>query len=215
MTIRAFSEITQREPSGLDPFEPDHGVTHVIEHAPHLALPAFVDRDIYPGVRFFLADLPDLCRSGLAVLQENACFERRDRAVFEHALDLHQIGLGKFMFRVRDQMSKIPVIRQEQQTLGIVVQPAHRIHPYLDPFQQVLHRGPSLGVGHGRDKARWFVQHDVGLRLFGVDELSIDLDMVLGWVGLGPELGHYRPVHPHPALGNKLFRGAARGDPRG
>ena len=215
MPISAFCKIAQREPSGLDSFKPDHGMTHVVEHAPHLALPAFVDRDIDPGVRFFLADLPDLGRRGLAVLQKDTCFQRRDRAVFKHALDLHQIGLGKFMFGVRDQMGKIPVIRQEQQTLGIVIQPAHRVYADLDAFQQIMHRGPSLRIGHGRHKARWLVQHNIGRRLFGVDELSIDLDMVLGWVGLGPELGHYRPVHPHPALGNKLFRSAARGDPRG
>lgn len=214
MTISAFCKIAQREPSGLDPFEPDHGMTHVVEHAPHLALPAFVDRDIDPGVRFFLPDLPDLGRRGLAVLQKDARFQRRDGAVFEHALDLHQIGLGKFMFGVRDQVSKIPVIRQEQQALGIVVQPAHRIYADLDAFQQIMHRGPSLRVGHGRHKTRRLVQHDIGWRLFGIDELAVNLDMVFVWVGLGTELGHDRPVHPHPALGNKLFRSAAGGDPR-
>ena len=215
MTIGAFSKIAQCEPSGLDPFEPDHGMSHVVEHAPHLALPAFVDRDIQPGVRFFLPDLPDLGWRGLAVLQENACFERRDRTIFEHALDLHQIGLGKLMLGVRDQVSEIPVIGQEQQSLGIVVQPADRVHAYFDALEQIVHRGPSLRVGHGRHKACWLVQHNIGRRLFGIDQLSINLDMVFIRVGLGPELGHDRTVHPHPALGNKLFRSAARCDPRG
>ena len=160
MTIGAFSEISQREPSGLDPFEPDHGMSHVVEHAPHLPLPAFVDSDIHPGVRFFLPDLPDLCRRGLAVLQEDACFERPDRAVFKHALELHQIGLGKFMFGMGDQMGEIPVVRQEQQALGIVVQPADRVYADLDAFEQIMHRRPSLGVGHGRHKARGLVQQD-------------------------------------------------------
>ena len=215
MTIGAFSKIAQCEPSGLDPFESDHGMSHVVEHAPHLALPAFVDRNIDPGVRFFLPDFPDLGRRGLAVLQENACFERRDRTIFEHALDLHQIGLGKLMLGVRDQVSEIPVIGQEQQSLGIVVQPAHRVHADFDAFEQIVHRGPSLRVGHGRHKARRFVQHNISRRLLGIDEFAVDLDMVFGWVGLGPEFGHDRSVHPHPALGDKLFRSAARCDPRG
>jgi hypothetical protein len=215
MPISAFCKIAQRKPSGLDPFEPDHGMSHVVEHAPHLALPAFVDRDIDPGVRFFLADLPDLGRRGLAVLQEDACFQRSDRTVFEHALDLHQIGLGEFMFGVGDQMGKIAVIRQEQQALGIVVQPAHGIDTDFDTFQQIMHRGPSLRVGHGGHKTRGFVQHNIRRRLFGVDEFAVNLDMVFVRVGLGPELGHDRPVHPHPAFGNKLFRSAAGGDSRG
>jgi len=215
MTISAFCKIAQREPSGLDPFEPDHGMTHMVEHAPHLALPSFVDRNIDPGVRFFLPDLSDLGRRGLAVLQEDACFQRRDGAVFKHALDLHQIGLGKFMFGVCDQMGKIPVIGQEQQALGIVVQPADRVYADLDAFEQIMHRGSSLRIGHGRHKSRRLVQHDIRRRLFGVNEFAVNLDMVFVWVGLGAELGHYRPVHPHPALGYKFFCSAAGGYPRG
>jgi len=214
MAIGAFCKIAQREPSGLDPFEPDHGMSHVVEHAPHLALPAFVDRDIDPGVRFFLPDLSDLGRSGLAVLQKDACFQRSDGAVFEHALDLHQIGFGKFMFGMRDQVGEIPVVRQEQETLGIVVQPADRVYADLDAFKQIVHRGPSLGIGHGRHKTRGLVQHDIRRRLFGIDEFAVNLDMVFVRIGLGSQFGHDRSVHPHPALGNKLFRSAARCDPR-
>lgn len=119
------------------------------------------------------------------------------------------------MFWVGDQVGKIAVIRQEQQTLGIVVQPADRIYADLDAFQQIMHHGPSFRVGHGRHKTRGLVQHNIGRRLSGVNEFAVNLDMIFGWIGLGPELGHDRPVHPHPALGNKLFRGPARGDPRG
>jgi hypothetical protein len=210
----AFRKVAQREPAGLDPFESDHGVSHVVEHAAHLPLPSFVDRDLEPGIGLFLPDLFYLCRRGLPVLQKDACFERRDRAVLEHTLDLCKVGLGEFMLGMRDQVGKIPVIRQQQKPLGIVVQPSDRIDPDLDPFEQVLHRGPPLRIGHGRHVTCRFVQHDVGRRLFGVDELAVNLDMVLGRVGLGPELGHHLAVHPHPALGYKLFRSAARGDPR-
>jgi hypothetical protein len=174
---------------------------HVVEHAAHLPLPAFVDRDLKPGICLFLPYLFYLCRRGLSVLQEDACFERRDRAVFKHALDLGKVGLRKFMLGMGDEVGKIPVIGQEQKPFGVVVQPAHGIDPDLDPFQKVLHRGPPFGVGHGRHIACRFVQHDIGRRLFGVDELSVDLDMVFVWVRLGPEFGHHLPVHPHPALG--------------
>jgi hypothetical protein len=39
--------------------------------------------------------------------------------------------------------------------------------------------------------------------------------MIFGRIGLGPELGHRFAVHPDPAFGNELFRGAARRDARG
>lgn len=89
MTIRAFSQIAQREPPGPDPFEPDNRMSHVVEHAPHLPLPAFVDRNFEPGIGLFFSDLFYLRQRGLPVIQEHACFQRGDRAVFEHTLDLH------------------------------------------------------------------------------------------------------------------------------
>jgi hypothetical protein len=190
-------------------------VPHAVEHAPYLAFPSFVDRDLEPGVGLFFSDLFDPCRSGLAVIEVNTLLEVVYLAVFEHTLDLGQVGLGKLVLWMRDQMGEVSVIRQEEKSLGVVVQPAHGIYADLDPLQQVLHRGPPFGVGHGRDKTRGFVQHDVGLRLLGVDELAVNLDMVFGGVGLGAELGHHLAVNAYPALGDKLFRSSSGGNARG
>jgi hypothetical protein len=187
----------------------------VVEHAAHLALPSFVDRYLYPGVGFFLPYFPDPRRRGLAVLEEHAPFEHVDHAVFEHSLDLCQIGLRKLMLRVRDQVRKVPVIRQEQKPLRIIVQPPNGVHADLDAFQKVLHRGPPLGVGHGRDKACRLVQHDIRRRLLRIDEFAVYLDVVLGGIRLGPKLGHHLAVHRHAALGDELLRCAARGHSSG
>jgi hypothetical protein len=185
-------------------------VAHAVEHAPHLALPSFVDRDLEPGVCLFFSDLLEFCRGRLAVIEINSLLEVVYLAVFENALYLGQIGLGEFMFWMGDQVRKIPVIRQDKHAFGVVVKPANGIDADLDAFQQVLDRGPALGVGHGRDKARGLVQHNVDLWLLRINELAIDLDMVFVRIGLGTELGHHLAVHAHPSLGDQFFRGAAR-----
>jgi hypothetical protein len=114
-----------------------------------------------------------------------------------------------------DQVREIPVIRQDQHAFRIVVQTADGIHADLDAFQQILDRRPAFRIGHGRDKARGLVQHDIDLRLLRIDELAVHLDMVLVRVGLGAELGHHLAVHAHPAFGDERFRGAARRHSRG
>jgi hypothetical protein len=209
-----FRQITERLVAGSDPFQSYHRVAHAVEHAPYLAFPPFVDRDLKPGVGLFLSDLFDLSRSGLAVIEINTFLEVVYLAVFEHTLYLGQIGLGKLVLWMSDQVGEVSIIRQKEKSLGVVVQPADWIDANLDAFQQVLHRGPPFGVGHGRDKARGLVQHNIGLRLLGVDEFAVDLDMVFGWVGLGSELGHHLAVHAHPAFGDKLFRSSSGSHPR-
>jgi hypothetical protein len=115
------------------------------------------------------------------------------------------------MFRMRDQVSKVAIIRQKQQTLGIVIEPSNRIDPNLDAFQKILHCGPTFGVGHGGHEARGLIQHDIGERLLWVDELAVHLDVVFGCVCLAAKFGHYGAVHAHPAFRDKLFCSAARG----
>lgn len=206
----AFGKIAQRKPAGPDPFQTDHGMSHVVEHAAHLPLPAFVDRDLDPGIGLFLTDLLDLRRCGLPVLQENTGFKRRNRTVLEHSLDLRKIGLGEFMLGMGDQVGKIPVIGQEQKSLSAIIQSPNRINADLQAFEQIQHCRPSFGVGHGRDKAGGLVQHNINQRLFGVDQLAVNLDVVLVCISLSTELGHHLSVHTHPAFSDELFRSAPR-----
>jgi hypothetical protein len=114
-----------------------------------------------------------------------------------------------------DLEGEIPVIRHDQHAFGVVIQPAHGIDADLDPFQQVLHRGPTFGVGHGRDKTHGFIQHNIRFRLMRIDKLAVDFDVVLGRVGLGSEFRHHLAVHAHPAFGDQLFCGPARSYSRG
>jgi len=48
-----------------------------------------------------------------------------------------------------------------------------------------------------------------------IDEFAVDLDVVLGCVGLGTEFGYHLAVHAHPAFGDQLFCGAAGRNTRG
>lgn len=208
-----FRQTAERQTSGPDPLQSDHRVAHAVEHAPHLALSAFVDRDLEPGVGLFFSDLLQFCRSGLAIIEINSLLKAVYLAVLEHTLNLRQIGLGKFMFGVGDQVREIPVICQDQHTLGVVVKPADGIDANLDAFQQVLNGRPSLRVGHGSNIARRLVQHYVDLWLLRIDELAVDLDVLLAGVGLGPQLRHDLAADRDPSFEDELLRRPARGDP--
>jgi hypothetical protein len=215
IAVGTFREIAEHKIAGLDPLELDHRVADTVEHAPDLALPAFMDRYLKPGVCLFLANLFYPCRRGFTVIKINALFEIGYLAILNHALDLRQVGLWKLMFRVRDQVGEVAVICHEQKALGVIVKPSHGIDAHLDAFQKVLHRGPPFGVGHGRDKTRGLVQHDIGRRLLGVNELAVHLYVVFGCICLAAEFGHHRAVHTHSAFRNKFLSSTTRRDARG
>jgi hypothetical protein len=146
MAKASLRKIAEREGPGPDPLELDHGPPHVVEHAPDLPLPSFVDRDLQPRVHFLFADFFYLCRRGLPVLKKHSLFEQFYHPIIKHALDLRQIGFRELVLRVRDQVREVAVVRQEQKAFGIVIEPSHGIDADLDPFQEVLHRGPSFGI---------------------------------------------------------------------
>jgi len=199
---RPLREIAQHQIAGFGPLQFDHRPSDPIEHAAHLALPAFSDGELDPGIRFFLADLPEFRGRGLPVVEKEARLDHFYLLFVKHALDLGQIGFGQFMLGMGDLEGEIPVIRHDQHAFGVVIQPAHGIDADLDPLQQILHRGPAFGVGHCRDKAHGFIQHNIRFRLMRIDEFAVDLDVVLGCVGLGAEFGHHLAVHAHPAFGD-------------
>src|SRR5512143_1362236 len=103
VTKSSFREISERQAARSDSLELDDRTPHVVEHAAHLTLSPLMDRDLHPRVHFFLPDFFHLRRRGLAVLKEHPLFKHLDRAFIKRTLDLRQIGLWKFMFRVRDQ----------------------------------------------------------------------------------------------------------------
>jgi hypothetical protein len=215
MPEAALRKIAQHKRSGLDPLEPDNRTADVIEHATHLAFPALMDRDLDPGIHLLFADLSHPGRCGLAILQEHALFKHADLAVGEHSLYLGKVRLGELVLGVGDQMRKVTVVGQEQKTFRIVIQPPHRVDPHLDALQQIVHHGPALRIGHGRDESGRFVQHDVGRRLLGIDQFAVHLDVIFRGISLGPQLGDHLTVHAHSAFGYKLFRGSAGCDPGG
>jgi len=184
----------------------------VVDHATHLAFSAFMDRDLDPGIRLLLAELSYPGGRRLAVLEKNALFEHLDVPVLQEALDLHQVGLGQFMLRMGDEVSKVPVVRHQEQALGVIVEPAHGIDTDPDALQEISDDRASLGVRHGRNETGRFIQHDIGLGLFRIDQFAVDLDVVPVRVGLGAKLRYDLAVHPHTPLEDDLLGGAARCD---
>ena len=164
-----------------------------VAHAPHLPVAALVDRDAQePSV-----EQGDLGRRGAAVVELHALPEAAERAAVGLALHLDEVLLVHAEARVGEPVGEVAVVGEEQQALGVGVEPAHGEHPRLGGHEVDDGRA-ALRVARGGDDARRLVEQVVDEAGLHPDLGAVDLDDVDLRVDPSPEHGDLA-VHPHPA----------------
>src|SRR5690348_13578118 len=111
-------------------------------HAPHLAVAAFLKRELYPGVRHTLAEADGRCAlpkpgrfrygsrlggEGEAVVEMHALRQLPERFCIGDALNLSEVGLGQLVVWMTDAVLEPPVICQHQQAFAISIQSPGRV----------------------------------------------------------------------------------------
>ncbi|MNE73884.1 hypothetical protein D3C80_1699190 [compost metagenome] len=71
-------------------------------------------------------------RSGHTVFQLDARLKLVQCCSVRYTLDRGQIRLRHVMLRMGEQVSKLSVIRQQQQPFRVIIQTAHRIYALID-----------------------------------------------------------------------------------
>jgi hypothetical protein len=112
---------------------------------------------------------------------------------------------------VLQPVREVAVVGEQEQPLGLHVQPADVEQALVPVADQVTEVGPALVVLHGRDHADGLVDGEVHLRGVDLDPQAVDVDDLRG-PDTGPELGDDLVVDRHPPQGDQLLRPAAGGD---
>ena len=156
------------------PHEPGHRVADGLAHPPHLAVAALVDRDPqHAGAR-----LGDLRRRRHAVVELDAVAQPADRPGADRtAADGGQVLLVDAVAGVGDAVGQLAVVGQQQQALGVGVEPADREHPRLGRHELDDGRA-AVGVLGRRDDAGRLVEQVVDEAGLGADRRPVDLDEV-------------------------------------
>src|SRR5918995_5778736 len=124
-----------------------------------------------------------------------------------------EVLLRQPVARMHNAIRDITIIREEQQSFRVAIEPTNREQPGL--YWQELHDRSSVAfVASRRDKAGWLVHYHVSKRL-APNWLAVDLDLGAPGIDPRPELGHDLPVDRNPAGLNQLLGFATRSDARG
>ncbi len=187
-----------------------HEVADRFDHAVNLAMLALVDRDAEPRVLRIRRQNLDLCgQRDRAVVELNAFAEPLDVLGAQLAVDLHVIRL-RHVARGREELRRqLTVVGEQQNTLGIEIETADRLHRHRQVLQVVHDHGTTTVIRHCRDAALGLVEHDVEV-LERDYRLAIDRDVVLVRIDLGAEHRDRLAVDVHASRGDQIFGLAAR-----
>ncbi len=116
------------ERSDLDSSQLVHGVTDGFAHQAHLSLFALVNRDFKRGsvALFLCVDHGDLRGRSLSGLDEDTLSESIQSLLVGNAFHYGTVGLFNPVSWVHESQGKIAVVRDEDQSVRVLVQSANR-----------------------------------------------------------------------------------------
>jgi len=110
------------------------------------------------------------------------------------ALHLDLIDAGDLIAWMQEPVGELAVICEEQEALGVVVEPPDGEEPGRSRRQEIRHDGAAFGVAETRDVAARLVEKHVCVRLARADGPAVEGDEVGRGVRLGAGLEPHRPV---------------------
>jgi hypothetical protein len=196
------------------PAQPHHRVTNRLTHVPHLPRAPFVQHD--RDHRLILARAkPRLDQShsggrGPVAVDRHTPAQAIERRLVGHAADAHVVFPFHLVTRVEQALGQRTVVGQQQQSLGVVVEPPNRIDVLTDVRQQIEDRLSTLRILPRRHVPPWLVEQDVPVMGDDPDPLAIDADVVVRGIGLRAEFQNRLAVDAHAALRDQALGGATR-----
>jgi hypothetical protein len=118
--------------------------------------------------------------------------------------------LVEFVARVHDSIRHVSVVGQEEESLGVAIEPADWVNPLRD-LDDVHDGAPVPLVLRRRDVATRFVQDEITWPL-RPQQLSVDADLGANRIGSRAELGHDLAVDAHPSGRDQRLRRPPRSD---
>src|SRR5262249_1041364 len=194
------------------PYQAPDGMAHRLAHAPHDAIPALVHDDLEGGVlapTLHLMDARGCCRS---VVERDAFPERAERGSARDTADLGEVRLLDAVTGMRDELGELPVVREDEEPVGVVVEPADGEDPWL-ARNEIDGRGTPFWVSSGRHDAPRLVQQVVDDVVAHADRHAVHLDTLLSATDALTE-SRDRAVDRDPSFGDQCLGGTPRPEPR-
>lgn len=151
--------------------------------------------------------------SGPLAIQNNAFEQFWREALIPGSLQRYRVLFLDLITGVSDTLRQLPIVGQEEQALGLRVQPADAKEPAKFQWKQIKNSVASVNIFASADEASGLMQHN-GNRRLDVDKSAIDLN-VIAWSRLDGEVCANLPINRHSAGRDQLVASPPRADAGG
>lgn len=185
-------------------------VSNFLEHTADNAVAPFVDDDADDGTVLGVAHRPDDRWSRPLPIDVDALAELLEHRCRRVSVEQRLVLLLDLEARMHDAVRDLAIVRQQQQPLGLAVEPANWDDALVDWHE--IHDGVASALVVGRrDVSARFVEQDVAAARVR-DEHPVDLDLLPFGVDLSAERGDNDSIDPDTPLGDHLLGLAAGRD---
>jgi len=185
-------------------------MTERLEHPPHLTVASLVQREVDDRTRSRRRNDAQTRRRRAPFFELDAAANALDGVGLEPAAQRRPIDFVDAEPRMREREGELAVVRQQQHSRCVVVEPAdgnetRRRRPSMRAHQ-IGDRTSSLRIVHRCYDPGGFVQNDdfAPARLERFDALSVELDVVAR-LDFRSELAHDAAVDAHPSRDDEGF----------
>ena len=117
----------------------------------------------------------------------------------------HPVGPGYLVAGMGQALGQLPVVREEHEAGGVIVQPSHRVEAAVVLRGEIHDRAPALGVPGGGHTAVRLVQHEGHRGRRQAHLFAFHLHPVPVRVDLHPHLGHHPAIDGNLAVQDQVF----------
>jgi hypothetical protein len=203
---RARLDPRDRQRPDSNAAEPSDWYTDGVHHSPHEMVHAFVHDNFENEPLGRFTDNANLFRNDPLALDHDSVANALQCRLRRTAQRENVILLVQSVSGVHHAIRDIAVIGQQQQPLGIAIEPANRVDAFRNLDQ--IHDGAAISfIFDGSDVAAGFVQQDVA-RALRFQNLAVDSNDRANWIGFRSQFGDHLAIDIDPT-GTNQFLGVA------
>ncbi len=144
-----------------DSFQINHLVPGPCQQAANFSVLAFSQFQLQKRAAAFPLHQLDALELKKSVGKVHALFQLRDHFRRRNTDHLSSIASHNFVTWVSQMFGQPTIVRDQQQPLGVLIQPTNSKQPMIAARHQIDSAGPTTGIPVGAQDAFWFVQQIV------------------------------------------------------
>ena len=185
-----------------------------LAHAAHLPVTPFTNSDHKHAGTIALVEIEqrNLRRQRPFTFEWDAFAKQFDGMLVWHAGHVGFIGSLDAVSRMHEHCREVAVVGEQQQPLGVIVEPAYRVDVLTHATQQIDNRCTALWIRSGSDVSDRFVEQNIAKPFWGPDAPAVYANVIQRRGDLRAHLAYAEAIHGDAALGNQSFGGSAGGN---